>query len=83
MVINEAHLYAQLIRQGCDEGLFQTDNPLECAEFFISGAQFLTDMGIYPRLQADLERRMQAFPRLLEALLKAKPGSFQFMVDHK
>jgi AcrR family transcriptional regulator len=81
MVINEAHLYAKLIRQGCHEGIFQTDNPLECAEFFIAGIQFLTDTGIYPWSEADMERRARAFPYLLEGLLKAQPGSFQFMVS--
>jgi len=33
MVVNEAFLYEKLIRQGCDEGIFHTDTPLECAEF--------------------------------------------------
>lgn len=79
MISNEAHLYATLIRQGCNEGIFHTDTPLECAEFMISGMQFLTDTGIYPWSESDLKRRVQAFPRLIEAILKAKPGSFQFM----
>jgi AcrR family transcriptional regulator len=82
MINNEAHLYEMLIAQGCDEGIFQTDNPLECAEFMIAGMQFLTDTGIYPWDESDLMRRMQAFPSLVEAILKAKPGSFGFML-HK
>lgn len=81
MVIQEASLYAELIRQGCGEGIFQTDNPLECAEFIIAGIQFLTDYGIYPWVESDITRRAHAFPSLVEAILKAKPGSFQFMVD--
>lgn len=81
MVIQEASLYAELIRQGCGEGIFQTDTPLECAEFIIAGIQFLTDHGIYPWVESDITRRAHAFPALVEAILKAKPGSFQFMVD--
>jgi len=81
-LIKQAPLYAELIRQGCDEGVFQTDNPLECAEFVLVGVQFLTDLGIYPWSQEDLRRRALAFPLLIEQLLKAPPGSFQFMYKH-
>ena len=77
----QAPLYAELIRQGCDEGLFQTEYPLECAEFILSAVQFLTDMGIHPWAQETLMRRAMAFPRIIEALLKAPQGSFQFMLE--
>jgi AcrR family transcriptional regulator len=80
-LLKQAPLYAELIRQGCAEGLFQTDYPLECAEFILTATQFLSDMGIYPWTQAELIRRLQAFPRLIEAQLKASHGSFQFMVE--
>jgi AcrR family transcriptional regulator len=79
-LMKEAPLYAEMIRQGCVEGLFQTDAPLECAEFILSALQFLTDKGIYPWAQQDLQRRAQAFPALIEAELKAPRGSFQFML---
>ena len=80
-LIKQAPLYGELIRQGCEEGLFQTDTPLESAEFILSAIQFLTDLGIYPWTQDELIRRARAFPRLIEAQLKAAPGSFQFMFD--
>jgi AcrR family transcriptional regulator len=78
-ILKLAPLYADLIRQGCEEGIFQTDTPLECAEFILSAVQFLTDVGIYPWMQEVLIRRAQAFPALIEAQLKAPPGSFQFL----
>ena len=80
-LIKQAPLYAKLIRQGCEEGLFQTEAPLECAEFILSGIQFLTDRGIYPWTQEDLMRRIRAFPKLIEQQLKAPAGSFQFLVE--
>jgi hypothetical protein len=43
--------------------------------------QFLTDLGIYPWTEEILLRRALAFPRLIEAQLKAPPGSFQFLLD--
>ena len=79
-LVKQAPLYAKLIQEGCDEGLFQTDTPLECAEFILSAVQFLTDMGIYPWTQEDLSRRVRAFPKLIEQQLKAPVGSFQFLI---
>jgi AcrR family transcriptional regulator len=77
----EAPLYGELIRQGCGEGIFRTDSPLECAEFILAAIQFLTDLGIYPWTREELTRRALAFPALIEAQLHAAPGSFQFMLD--
>jgi len=76
----QAPLYAALFEQGCAEGLFQTDTPLETAEFILSAVQFLTDEGIYPWTQETLLRRARAIPALIETQLKAKPGSFQFLL---
>jgi AcrR family transcriptional regulator len=77
----QAPLYARVIRQGCEEDLFETEYPLECAEFILSALQFLTDVGIHPWTQAELMRRAMAFPRLIEAQLKAPAGSFQFLFE--
>ena len=80
-LMRQAPLYGELIRQGCEEGFFQTEHPLECAEFILSAIQFLTDMGIHPWAQEDLIRRAMAFPPMIESLLKAPQGSFQFMLE--
>ncbi|NLF49600.1 MAG: TetR/AcrR family transcriptional regulator [Leptolinea sp.] len=74
-----APLYAQVIRQGVEEGLFNVDNPLETAEFLLTAVQFLLDTGIYQWTQDDLMRRSIAFPGVIETLVQAKPGSFQFL----
>jgi len=73
-------LYAALINQGCEEGLFKTEHPLECIEMILFSVQFLTDMGIHPWTSEELSRRIHAFPNLIESLLKARPGSFNFML---
>lgn len=80
-LIKQAPLYAELIKKGCSEGIFKTEAPLECAEFILSAIQFLTDVGIYPWHQNDLQRRIQAFPRIIEQLLQAPRDSFQFIAD--
>lgn len=76
----QAPLYAKLIEQGCAEGIFTTDTPLECAEFILYAVQVLTDQGIAPWSQQDIDRRAQAFPQLIERLLQAPARSFDFMV---
>lgn len=81
-LMKQAPLYAEIIQQGCDEGIFKTEVPLECAEFILSAIQFLTDMGINHWTQNDLKRRIQAFPTLIEQMLEARSGSFQFL-KHK
>jgi len=76
-----APFYADVIREGCDQGLFKTDHPLECAEFLLAGIQFITDVGFYPWTEDQLARRMKAIPRLGEAQLGAPEGSFSFLVE--
>jgi AcrR family transcriptional regulator len=76
-----APYYADVIREGCDQGIFRTDHPLECAEFLLAGIQFITDVGFYPWTEDELIRRMKAIPSLVEAQLGAPEGSFAFLVE--
>ena len=75
-----APLYASAIQQGCEEGIFQTQHPLECAEFLLAGIQFLTDIGFHTWSEKELTRRAMAFPALIEAQLNAPQGSFDFLL---
>jgi len=75
-----APLYSCVISQGCAEGLFRTDHPLECAEILLAGIQFVTDVGCYPWSQQDLERRVRAIPRLIEDQLHAPKNAFSFLL---
>ncbi|MBT3189153.1 MAG: TetR/AcrR family transcriptional regulator [Anaerolineae bacterium] len=77
-----APLYAKVIQQGCDEGVFQTEYPLESGELLLTGIQFLTDLGIHPWSQEELIRRAMAFPALIEAQLRAPKGSFNFLIEN-
>lgn len=79
MIIKLAPIYENLIKQGCDEGIFDVKHPRECAELLLTAVQFLTDTGIYPWTHEDLERREKVLPYLIEQQLKAKPGSFEFL----
>ncbi|MBI9044958.1 MAG: TetR/AcrR family transcriptional regulator [Anaerolineaceae bacterium] len=76
-----APIYADVIQQGCQEGIFHTETPLECAEFLLAGIQFLTDLGIHTWKQEALLRRAMAFPAMIEALLQAPKDSFKFLIE--
>ncbi len=74
-----APLYAEVIRQGCEEGVFKTEHPLETAEVLLAGIQLVTDVGFYPWSKEDLIRRSNAIPSLAEMQLGAPKGSFNFL----
>lgn len=80
IVLGLAPLYEVAIRQGCDEGIFNTRDPLESAEILLAGIQFLTDIGFYPWKRDVLTRRALAIPRLIEAQLGAPEDSFDFLL---
>ncbi len=79
-LVKLAPLFAEVIEQGCHEGVFKTDHPLECAEFMLAGVQFLTDVGFYPWENDQLARRASAFPALIESQLNAPKGAFGFLI---
>lgn len=74
-----APLYADVIRQGCEDGIFSTEHPMEAAEVLLAGIQFVTDVGFYPWNKQDLMRRSDAIPSLVEMQLGAAKGSFSFL----
>jgi len=79
MLLRQAPLYAQLIEQGCKEGVFATKYPLQAAEFILFAVQFLTDKGIHAWSQEEITQRMQAFPQFVEQILQAPENSFDFL----
>ena len=79
LVLRLAPVVADLVAQGCEEGIFQTEHPLEVAELLLAGIQFLTDDGFYPWDDEVLLRRAQSIPSMVERLLGAEPGSVTFL----
>jgi AcrR family transcriptional regulator len=80
-VLKLSPVFAAVIQEGCEQGVFKTEHPRECAEFLFSGFQFLTDVGFYPWSQTQLSRRLKAFPSLIEAQLGAPKDSFSFLAE--
>lgn len=61
----QSPVFAQLVEQGCKEGIFHTDTPLETTEFIITGVQFLIDQVIYSWPEETIIRRIEAFPVII------------------
>jgi AcrR family transcriptional regulator len=80
-IVKLAPIYASVIEEGVQQGIFMTDHPLECAEYLLAAIQFLTDVGLYPWSDEQLTRRMAAIPALIEDQLQAPKGSFNFLVE--
>jgi AcrR family transcriptional regulator len=78
-----APLYVQVIEQGCKEGVFQIEHPLECAEMLLAGIQFITDQGIYSWEKEDIIRRNCAIPEFIESMLHAPKNSFLKALKNK
>lgn len=69
---------AKIICQGIEERLFQTDYPLELAEFLMVGMNFLFDPSIFAWSREELMTRMNALADIFETTLRAGKGSFDF-----
>lgn len=74
-----APMMAETIKQGCEEGIFETAHPLESSEILLAGFQFITDIGVYPWTDEQLKRRSATLSKLAEALLNAPEGSLSFL----
>lgn len=77
--------YARVIRQGIEEGRFDTADPEELAEIFVTWGYTLNEMIVGLLLEVDkkpgnldkIEKKLNAFERGMERLLGAEAGSLK------
>jgi len=69
----------QIIKQGIDEGVYNTPYPRESVEFLFTAAQFLLDQGLFKWTADELMLRVKAFTYILETVLGAEKGCFDFL----
>lgn len=70
-----APIYASIIEEGNDIGVFNTAFPLESAELIIAGFQFLTDLGFYDWDENSIDRRNKAMLSVIEKILGTRKGA--------
>ncbi len=78
-VLRMSPILARIVEQGVKEGVFQVDRPLETIQFLFTGAQFLTDGGMFGFSEPELRTRRLVMQTIIEKALGAEPGSFWFM----
>lgn len=71
-------VWQTVIEAGNKEGTFQTQHPLEAAEFIQIGTKFLFDPGFFERSKEDYYRLGQAVQIFVERMLMAPSGSLAF-----
>jgi AcrR family transcriptional regulator len=78
-VLRLSPILARIVEQGVGEGVFDVDRPLETIQFLFTGAQFLTDGGLFGFSPAELRSRRLVTQTIIEKTLGAEPGNFDFM----
>lgn len=74
-------ILTEVIQQGIEEKIFDTDYPRETVEFLLVSAQVVFDDGFFQWEPEEMLQRATAFVQLMERALGAKAGSFQQMLD--
>ncbi len=78
-VLQLSPILARIVQQGISEGVFDVERPLETIQFLFTGAQFLTDGGLFGFSESELRARRLVTQTIIEKALGATPGSFHFM----
>lgn len=68
-----------IVRQGIKEGVFHTPYPEETMEFLLTASQFLLDEGLFNWSGRELVEKAKAFSKIMELLLGAEPGTFDYV----
>jgi hypothetical protein len=78
-VLRLSPILSGVVEQGNLEGVFATENPLETAQFLLTGAQFLLDGGLFQFSEQETGIRRKVAQEIIEKAFGAEPGSFDFM----
>jgi len=78
-VLRLSPVFAKIVEQGNDEGVFSADLPLEIIQFLLTGSQFLLDGGLFSFSASETQIRRKVAQQIIEKSLGAAPGSFVFM----
>ena len=78
-VLRLSPIFAIIVEQGVQEGVFATERPLETVQFLLTGSQFLLDGGLFRFSEQETRTRREVTQAIIEKSLGAEPGSFSFM----
>ncbi|MGA2832554.1 MAG: TetR/AcrR family transcriptional regulator [Terracidiphilus sp.] len=72
-------ILANVIQQGCQEGVFDVPDPLSTVQFLLAGSQMIFDRGAFDWTPEELIARHEAMILLIERGLGAAPGSISLI----
>lgn len=73
-------ILTELLTEGTEKGELHADYPEESAKMIVAMMTFLLDNSFFP--ESDESRRnLKLYAQILETCLKAKPGSFDFLLS--
>ncbi|MCA0043335.1 TetR/AcrR family transcriptional regulator [Celeribacter litoreus] len=78
-ILRLSPILAKVVEQGNKEGVFDVEHPLETVQFLFTGAQFLTDGGMFQFSESEIRARRLVTQTIIEKALGAAAGSFHFM----
>lgn len=73
-------ILTDVIEQGISEGVFATPYPKETIEILLVSASFIFDEGVFQWTPEEKLQKASAFIYILENVLAAKKGSFQYLL---
>jgi hypothetical protein len=68
-------IYSSIIKQGVQEGIFNTNYPEEAAEYILFATKFMFDPGINQQEMNKLSKKFEAACDFIEKILGAKKGT--------
>lgn len=74
-------IITEVVEQGIEENIFATDYPQETTEFLLVSSSFIFDEGLFDWQPAELLRKAEAFVNVMEMVLGAEKGSFDFVYE--
>lgn len=79
-ILHFTPILTEVVEQGVEENVFATDYPQEITEFLLVSS-FIFDEGLFDWQPAELLRKAEAFVYVMEIVLGAEKGSFDFMYE--
>lgn len=76
-----APILTRVIEQGIVEGVFETPYPRETVEVLLVSSGFIFDDGIFQWDEEEKIQKAKAFVYILETVLKADKGDFQYLLQ--
>jgi len=74
-------VWANVVKQGCEEGVFDVPDPLSTMQFILAGSQMIFGQDAFDWTPEEMKARNEAMIVLIERALGAAPGSILLAIQ--